>query len=263
MSQRFSTTMSALRCMTLNVAHARRSGPHHLFVRRERAEANLERIAWAIMREAPDVVALQEADAPSLWSGRFNHVEHLAKVAGFNHLFHGEHVCLWRGRRRICYGSAILSRFPLADVTSHRFARSLPTPTKGFVAATLRIPGRVGAPLRVVSVHLDFSRKRVRQDQVLHMAGMLAGHAGPLLVLGDFNCQWEGREDTLQLLAGQLGVRPYRPASGELFTFPSRRPRKRLDWILASRDLDFRSYQVLPDRLSDHLPVVAEVVRVG
>ena len=39
---------------------------------------------------------------------------------------------------------------------------------------------RAGQPLRVASVHLDFARKRIRQDQVLHMSDMLAGHAGPL-----------------------------------------------------------------------------------
>jgi endonuclease/exonuclease/phosphatase family metal-dependent hydrolase len=249
--------------MTLNLAHARRGGPQHLFLRRGAAEVNLARIAEAIRREAPDLVALQEADGPSSWSGRFDHVEKLAELAGYGHLFRGEHTCFWRGRRRICYGSALLSRQPLSEAASQRFARSLPTPTKGFVAATLKAAGHGKPPVRVVSVHLDFSRRRVRLRQVLHLAEALAGSAEPLVVLGDFNCQWEGREDTLQLLAGLLGVRPYRPGRPELLTFPARRPRKRIDWILISRELDFRSYAVLPDRLSDHLPVVAEVVRAG
>ena len=273
--------MPSLRVMSLNIAHGRRGGPHRVFLRRRAAETNLVGIAETIRREAPDLVALQEADGPSLWSGRFDHVEKLARLAGFNHLFRGEHVCFWRGRHRICYGSALLSRHPLAEAASYRFARSLPTPTKGFVAATLKAPGekkgsgpfcaehpegRSGkrvltpfSPFRVVSVHLDFSRRRVRLRQVRHMAEELAGSAEPLVILGDFNCQWEGREDTLQLLAGRLEVRPYRPGRPELFTFPSRRPRKRLDWILISRALEFRSYAVLPDRVSDHLPVIAEV----
>ncbi len=261
MTRMFSKEMPTLRCMTLNMAHARRGGMHRIFVPRKRAEANVETIAWTVMREAPDVLALQEADWPSLWSGSFHHVEHLAKIAGFNHVFHGEHLCLWKGRRRICYGSALLSRFPLGDAASHRFARSLPSPAKGFVAATVKVPGHDGEPLRVASVHLDFTRKRVRMSQVEHMAGELAGHAGPLLMLGDFNCQWEGREDTLQYLAGRLKIRPYRPGHSELLTFPSRRPRWRLDWIMASRDLHFHKYRVLSDRLSDHLPVVAEMSR--
>jgi hypothetical protein len=33
----------------------------------------------------------------------------------------------------------------------------------------------------------------------------------------------------------------------------------RLDWILVSEELAFSSYRTLPDRLSDHLGVVAEI----
>jgi len=36
----------------------------------------------------------------------------------------------------------------------------------------------------------------------------------------------------------------------------------RLDWILVSEELDFVRYVTLPDRLSDHLGVVAEVRRL-
>ena len=34
---------------------------------------------------------------------------------------------------------------------------------------------------------------------------------------------------------------------------------RRLDWILISTDLDFISYAVWPDVVSDHLGVVAEI----
>jgi hypothetical protein len=40
-------------------------------------------------------------------------------------------------------------------------------------------------------------------------------------------------------------------------TFPSWRPLVRLDWILITEELGFEAYQTLPDRLSDHLGVVA------
>jgi endonuclease/exonuclease/phosphatase family metal-dependent hydrolase len=33
----------------------------------------------------------------------------------------------------------------------------------------------------------------------------------------------------------------------------------RLDWILISEELDFAAYETLPDRLSDHLAVVADL----
>jgi endonuclease/exonuclease/phosphatase (EEP) superfamily protein YafD len=33
----------------------------------------------------------------------------------------------------------------------------------------------------------------------------------------------------------------------------------RLDWILISGDMDFVRYEVLPDRVSDHQPLLAEL----
>ena len=35
--------------------------------------------------------------------------------------------------------------------------------------------------------------------------------------------------------------------------------KKRLDWILISEELEFVSYQVLPDIVSDHLPLIVEI----
>lgn len=251
-----------MRVLTFNIAHGRRNSPHQALLRRRAFERNLAEIAALLRREAPEVVALQEAEGASLWSGRFDHVERLAELAGYRYRLRGEHVCFWRNRRRICYGCALMSRIPLAEAVSRRFRRSLPTPTKGFVAAALRHPEQRAGGVRVASVHLDFARKRVRAGQIEALARELAGPAGPLIVMGDFNCQWEGREETLKRLAARLGLRPYKPKIMELATFPSRRPRKRLDWILASPELEFVAYRVLPDRLSDHLAVVAEVKRL-
>ena len=38
---------------------------------------------------------------------------------------------------------------------------------------------------------------------------------------------------------------------------------KRLDWILVSRDLEFRKHEVLPDVVADHFAVFAELAYRG
>jgi endonuclease/exonuclease/phosphatase family metal-dependent hydrolase len=80
-------------------------------------------------------------------------------------------------------------------------------------------------------------------------------------VLGDFNCEWSERRRSLDLLRRELRLRPA-GFSGHA-TFPSWRPMVRLDWILISDELEFTSYETLPDRLSDHLGVVAEIAPRG
>ena len=245
--------------MSLNVAHGRRLALQQLFVRRGRFRANLTDVARVLRREAPHVIALQEADGPSFWSGKFHHVEHLAEQTGYEHHFWGEHHARRLGKRRVSIGTALLSQIPLVNPSSFAFERPGLRARKGFVVATLPFPGAPDGTVDIVSVHLDFLRKTVRRRQIHEMAGELAGRRNPLIVLGDLNCWWARRNDAIHLLIDTLGVRPCRPEAIELATFPSLRPRFRLDWILVSAGLEFGHYRVVADRVSDHLGVVAEI----
>ena len=74
---------AVLRLMTLNVAHGRSDGPNQIFQKTRNIRANLGTIAKLLSRVGPDVVALQEADGPSFWRGKFDRVEYLATNAGF------------------------------------------------------------------------------------------------------------------------------------------------------------------------------------
>ncbi len=238
----------ALRVLTLNTAHGRCRGWHQSLQRHGRIREQIDRIADLIARESPDVVALQETDAPSVWSGRFDHPEAIADRAGLLHRVHGAHVTL----PRLAYGTALLANRPLSDFASHRFRRSPPTPTKGFVVATVDFAGR---PLDVVSLHLDFSRAGIRRRQLHDLVHTLRDRANPVVVMGDFNCRWTGREKTLHALCEQLGLHTWRVDADDLRTF--HRGNARLDWVFASDAIRFDHYETLADEVSDHLAVVA------
>jgi len=201
-------------------------------------------------------VALQEADGPSIWSGRFDHVEHLAGNAGFSHHCRGEHV---KGMK-LSYGTALLSRLALDDCRSVTFAPSPPTLSKGFVVGTIQWPGRPGLQVDCVSVHLDFSRKSVRRKQVRKMITELAERENPLIIMGDFNCEWTGKDRSLRTLAKELDLVAYKPTAEDMPTFP--KLKKRLDWLLVSPELEFVEYRTVPDAVSDHRGVVA-VLRIA
>ena len=245
--------LGTLKIITLNVAHGRSDGRHQSLLRTKTIRKNLDRIARALVREAPDVVALQEADGPAIWSGSFDHVDYLADHADFAHHFRGEHV---KGLR-LSYGTALLSQLPLDDCTSITFSPSPPTLSKGFVTSSVSWPGRSRVEVTIVSVHLDFARASVRGEQVQSIIARLEDIEGPVVVMGDFNCEWQGKESSLRTLAGDLGLRAYRPSADDMATFPGLE--KRLDWILISSELEFVSYAHLDDTLSDHLGVVTEL----
>ncbi len=250
-------TSDSLRLVTLNIAHGRNTGINQLVLGSERIRLNLERVAALLRAIDADVVALQEADGPSRWSGNFDHVDWLANEAGYAWQASAEHAESWL----FSYGTAVLSRLPFSETYEHTFEPSPPTFSKGFQLVRLdwQPGGESGAikGIDVVSVHLDFSRARVRREQVKELIETIKERDPPFALLGDFNSDWFGNDEVVRQLASQFGLSVYRPESRDLGTFPSNG--RRLDWVLISNDLEFRSYRVLPEVVSDHLPVVVEI----
>ena len=246
-----------LRLFSLNVAHARRDAPNRPFSGRERAERNLEDIARVVRQVSPDVVALQEADGPSAWSGNFDHVETLAQAAGLRDHYRGDHNPFGFGPLNVQSGTALLAEHPLLDRTSHRFGMSW-RDTKGFVVAKVSVPHWGDWDVDVVSVHLDFLVPGVRRDQIRQMVDVLKPRQRPLVVIGDLNCCWQREPRSLSLLLETLGLQAYHPTA-RLPTYPSHRPRRRFDWILISEELAFERYVTVDGPLSDHLALVADL----
>ncbi len=245
--------VSSLRVLTLNTAHGRKNNAHQILQKRPATRANLDDIAKILKRERPDIVALQETDGPSVWSGMFDHVEYLAQKADYPYSILGEHV---KGKRNV-YGTALLSTAPLQTPESIKFSPAPPTFSKGAVISTIQFPGNHSIDIDVVSVHLDFARKSVRKRQAEELTDRLLSRERPLILMGDFNCEWTSGESTLPFLARTLNVKAYRPYAQDLTTYPT--SDRRLDWILISPELEFIDYHVFHDTMSDHLGVLSEI----
>lgn len=249
-----------LKLLTLNMAHGRKDSFNQALLSEKVLRSNLDNLANVLARVDADVVALQEADAPSAWSGRFNHVDYLAISADYTWDAHSRHV---RGSR-ISYGTALLSRIPFQEVVSHDFPESPPTLRKGFtLGRVLWQPDESRPPISVdiLSVHLDFSRKRVREQQIRDILNVLESRSYPVIILGDFNSNWLSKDSVVRRLAECGTTRVYEPQAINLGTYNE--GRHRLDWVLVSADLEFRRYEVLPDVLSDHQAVYVEIGYTG
>jgi len=247
-----------LRLVTLNVAHGRKDGRNQMMLKGETIRQNLVDVAHALKEAGAHAIALQEADAESAWSGKFNHVDLLAEESEYSCSFHGVHA----SGQMYDFGTALLSRYPFKGTFSHSFKPSKPTTTKGFVAAALdwNPAGALQQPLRVIliSVHLDFSRRSVRREQIDEMVGVLAKIDGPMVLMGDFNTDWQTEDSSLKYLADQLDLTVFEPHADGLSTYGDKGAR--LDWILISPGLRFTKYAVVPDVISDHYAVAAEIV---
>ena len=248
-----SADLSGLRVMTLNVAHGRGTGFHQLLQYSGETLKNLDNIATLLNETVPDIIALQEVDGPSFWSGNFNHLEYLASRGLFTHSVQASHV----DAIGLSYGTALMSRLNLSNPQAVTFDPSLSPVPKGFVVSTIRWPGRADIEIDVVSVHLDFASGSIRKKQVDELISVLRARNNRVVILGDLNAEWHQRGSAAQYLVEQLGLTTYQPDNRTLVTFPALG--ERLDWILISPDLEFLSCEIVGAGVSDHRGVVAEL----
>jgi endonuclease/exonuclease/phosphatase family metal-dependent hydrolase len=119
-----------------------------------------------------------------------------------------------------------------------------------------------GRAIDVASVHLEPFSPGVRRAQILELAAALGVRrergGRPLVVMGDMNTGYGDATKGVGLLASELGLRAWRPEE-RTPTYAMSFPLVRFDWILASPELEIVSHETLPDRVSDHAAVVAEV----
>jgi endonuclease/exonuclease/phosphatase family metal-dependent hydrolase len=199
---------------------------------------NLTRIAQLLHQF--DLVGLQEVDAGSLRSDNLDQIQYLARQASFPYWYHQVNRNLGRFAQ---HSNGLLSRVRPGPVTEHKLP-GLP----GRGAVVVELPLSDGRALTVAIVHLALGW-RARQRQLDYLVELALSH--PLIVLmGDFNCSC--RSSSLRAMVRRAGLHGL---DCELKTFPSWRPQRNLDHILASRALRIEDARVIDYALSDHLPI--------
>ncbi len=226
---------------------------------------DLNRLADVINTLDPDVVALQEVDRHT---GRLNGVDlpgELALLTGMDFVF-GRAMYYDGGE----YGEAILSRFPIIDVTNHALPHQETSEPRAALAATIQFPTSEQTFV-FIGTHLDHQRSpedRIAQateiNAVLRQYGDL-----PVVLAGDLNA--EPGSEPMRILKERWTDAWAGEENG--FTYPSDAPRKRIDYLLyrpenrwsvikTYRGIDIHhadtSWLALLNLASDHLPLMAE-----
>ncbi len=225
-----------------------------------------------------DIVVLNEADFSSVWSGHVDQAKLIAEEAGFPYLVEQRNMDIAIPFARICFGNAILSKFPLSE------ARLIDFPSgyskwvefavggvKEGVVSTVNLPD--GSQARIFATHLHPEREHVRVQSARIMLNVGQESEIPLIALGDFNAAPPGfptsetdasGDNTLDLLFANQRFTTLPtglPANPDDFTFPSSKPNQTIDWILVSSPWKIAEREVLKSNDSDHLPVIARLYR--
>lgn len=250
--------------MTFNIAHARGPSPVHQSLRsRERLRANLLKIARLITRFHVDLVALQEIDQDSRWSGSFDHLQFLSEHSGLPYTAYG--LTNRRGGPfHLNYGNAILSKHVIHQCESVAFGRRT-VGEKGFLFAEVDTPsGRIP----ICNIHLNHHSRpiRLRQaEKVMEFLNEQRKHRHPHwrmspFICGDLNNPATKPDATAVLLGYLEQTENYilLPKGRSANTFPSLWPSRALDYVYLPAACTDISAVVLRSYLSDHRPVLVE-----
>ncbi len=215
-------------------------------------EAHLQQIIRFIQKIAPDVMGLVEVDSGSYRSGRLNQAQVIGEALGHGHAYRSKY-----GSGSISHripilrrqGNAFLAKEPLMrGAKYHYFA-------KGMKRLVIELET---TDFSIFLVHLALGG-RVRHRQLTDLYNLLKGTQKPHIVAGDFNTVWGEHE--IQLFRAATGLqsadRHNRPS------FPSWAPRRHLDFILYSRGIRVRRFDMPSVTLSDHLPLVCDFDVIG
>ncbi len=206
----------------------------------------LEGITRFIKGADPDIVGLIEVDTGSIRSGRVNQAEVIAESLG--------HYSTYQCK----YGTSSFNTLvPIVNKQANAFLASPRVEGERFHYFDTGIKRLIIEleldDLCVFLVHLSL-KFRHRQSQLRHLFELVRQSRKPVIVAGDFNTFWGEHEMALFMEAARL-----KSANRErLPSYPARRPRMELDFILHTRGIVVDSFSVPEVTFSDHRPLVCD-----
>lgn len=212
-------------------------------------QLGLEPIAEIIRAHDPDLLAVQEIGDRRSEGPPGDGVARLARACELPHHHHARTIPTPGGPG--AYGHALLSRWPLRDLTKTPLPRDVDEP-RALLTALVDAPA---GPLLSVSTHLSWIEDRPTQGAELleHITSLCERHpTRPLVLMGDLN-----EPGPTSWLAGLAQLLEDADARRDRPTYPASGPTARIDYIWARGGaLEDVRVPHEPDA-SDHLPVLA------
>ena len=207
---------------------------------------NLQSIREFIFSLDPDVVGLIEVDTGSIRTGMVNQAEIIAGPMG--------HYSIHQSK----YGEESLNnRLPIIRKQANAFLASPRVHGERFHYFETGIKRLIIEleleDVAVFLVHLSL-KYRHRHYQLRHLHDLVKECPKPVIVAGDFNTFWG--ENEIYLFMKAAGLRSANTES--IPTYPSRSPRKELDFVLYQNGITVTDFSVPEVRHSDHLPLVCD-----
>ena len=194
----------------------------------------------------PDIVGLIEVDTGSIRSRKVNQAETIATELRMNSSYETKYGA--RSLNKLLpiirkQGNAFLAAPRVHGETFHYF-------DTGIKRLIIELEMETFA---VFLVHLSL-KYRHRHLQLRKLYDLIEETEKPVIVAGDFNTFWG--ENEIYLFMRAAGLRSANTES--LPSYPSRAPRKELDFVLYQDGIQVTNFEIPEVRHSDHLPLVCD-----
>ena len=206
----------------------------------------LQEITNFVKSVDPDIVGLIEVDTGSIRSRKVNQAEKIAADLGMNTSYETK------------YGSKSLNKMlPIVRKQGNAFMAAPRVHGERFHYFDTGIKRLIieleMEDVAIFLVHLSL-KYRHRHLQLRRLYDLSEDTEKPVIVAGDFNTFWG--EDEIYLFMRAAGLQTANPDG--IPTYPSRSPRKELDFILYQEGIEVTGFDVPLVKLSDHLPLVCD-----
>ena len=194
----------------------------------------------------PDIVGLIEVDTGSIRSRKVNQAEEIAAALGMNTSYETK------------YGSKSLNKIlPIVRKQGNAFMAAPRVHGEKFHYFDTGIKRLIieleMQDYAVFLVHLSV-KYRHRHLQLRRLYDLIKETDKPVIVAGDLNTFWG--ENEIYLFMEAAGLTSANIDS--IPTYPSRAPRKELDFVLYQDGINVTGFEVPQVRHSDHLPIICD-----
>lgn len=242
--------MSKIRVMSFNIHHGRGTDN----------KVDLQRIADFIHKSGADIIGLNEVDKHFSDRSEFvNQSAWLAENLKMSYIFGPAITIPAKGDEDARqYGNAFLSKLPILSSVNHPYD-FIPKllEDRGLLEVDVKLGQR---PIKVYITHLSIA-PFLHRRQVAYIKEKVKKDTSPLIVMGDWNMRpysrgWKAITTDTRLMDVCEKVK-----ETTFLTYPSSRPRTKLDYIFTSIDFTVKSVEIPKQarQLSDHLPLITDL----
>lgn len=233
-----------MKVMTFNIQH----GKNFLS-----GKIDLDGVAAAIRRHKGALICLNEVYGKGLHPSFTAQAEHIAAALGYSWHFAPAIRIPGAGP----YGNAFLSACPILEVKTVAVP-TVPRSHPGYFEdrcafrAVVNVNGR---KLAVIGCHFGLQPEE-QAACVQTVCELIDEDTLPVVLMGDFNVT---PENPVLLPIRERLKDTAETAGGDAFTFPSDKPREKIDYIFVSPIVRVNSVEIPRDIVSDHLPILADI----